>query len=176
MDYSPTGSSVRGILQARIWEWVSGDRMVTDPCLPMLFVPSPSRALKWDRFCLCQSPPSCYHLLPLLFLFTILRLLLLRAPKGCFFLVLGLPDYYIQTCMGLLESFLVEAELSPLHAFDFFLLIPSAVLCLSPCCHPAFSASKNTHPLPVTLHKRLGMSHLTLLFLSCLPDELPLQK
>ena len=53
------------------------------------------------------------------FLFTILRLLLLRAPKGCFFLVLGLSDYCIQTCMGLLESSLEEAELSPLHAFDF---------------------------------------------------------
>ena len=96
--------------------------LVTEWCqLPVfLCCPSPpSQEPKWDRFCLRQSPPSCYHLLPLFFLFTILRLLLLRAPKGCFFLVLGLSDYCIQTCMGLLESSLEEAELSPLHAFDF---------------------------------------------------------
>jgi len=127
MDCSPSGSSVRGILQAGILEWVSGDRMVTAPCLPMLLVPSPQEP-KWDRLCLCQSPPSCYHLLPLFFLSTVLGLLL-RAPKGCFLLVLGLSDYLHGLYPDLHGTFgvLGGSWTFPSACFLLFLLVPSAV-------------------------------------------------
>ena len=175
MDCSPTGSSVRGILQAGILEWVSGDRMVSAPCLPMLPVPSLSRA-QVGQILFASVPSfllpsfttffSFYHLTSS---FTKSSQRLLLFGPGAFWLLY--PDLH-----GTFGVLLGGSWTFPSTCFWLFLLVPSAVPCLSPCCHPAFSASKNTHPLPVTLLRRPGMSHLPLLFLSCLPGELPFQK
>ena len=46
MDYSPPGSSVHGISQARILEWVdiSSSRDLPDPGIELLSLPSPALA------------------------------------------------------------------------------------------------------------------------------------
>ena len=178
MDCSPTGSSVRGILQAGILEWVSGDRMVTAPCLPMLLVPSPPRA-QVGQILFVSVPsfllPSFTTLLSFHRLrssFTKSSQRLLPFGPGAFWL----PAWSVSRPAWDFWSPPWWKLKCPLCMLLTFPARPLSCSCLSPCCHPAFSASRNTHRLPVTLHKRLGMSHLTLLFLSCLPGELLFQK
>ena len=54
MDYSPPGSSVRGILQARMLEWVAM------PSSKGIF---PTQGLTWVSYVSCISSQVLYHLL-----------------------------------------------------------------------------------------------------------------
>lgn len=77
--------------------------MVTTACLHNAALPLPLRSPNGTDF-VCVSPllssTIFYH--PSFFLPSYMYFCL-RASKGCFFLVLAIPDYCIQACMGFLE-------------------------------------------------------------------------
>lgn len=144
---------------------------MTEWCqLPVfLILPVPhSQEPKWDRFCLHQSLLPATSFTTLFFLPSYV-FFSKSSQKGCFFWSWGFSDYCVR-----LGTFGVPSwrKLNfPLY-MTFSLSVPSAVPCLSPCSHPAFSLQEHSYSPCFPSWETWYISSL-FLFLSCLPGECP---